>query len=156
MIEPCHHHTPGQGRPWSVLGGSLPPSSYPSGFALPTDRNSSFRHDHRYFAFTLRIVKHRFQFLGGRKNVDVIKILVFFFVSFPSFRGERSCVFTKNQYLVCHLFPPKPKTPRRVHASKKSLPVTHSETLNREDLTTFSIGVNDLELTTPYRAGSYI
>jgi hypothetical protein len=76
-------------------------------------------------------------------------------VSFPSCRGVWSCVFTKNQYLVCHIFPPEPETPRSVRRIEKALPATYREILNREDLTTFSFGVNDLELTTPYRAGSY-
>jgi hypothetical protein len=114
MTDPCHLDTAVNGRPWATLGGSLPPASHPSGFALPTDRHFSFRHNHRYFALAFCIVKHRFQFLRSRKDVDILKLLVLFFVSFPSCRGERSCVFTKNQYLVRHLFPPEPKTPRGV------------------------------------------
>jgi hypothetical protein len=76
-------------------------------------------------------------------------------VSFPSRRGERSCVFTKNQYFVCHLFPPELKAPRGVNTSRKMLSGTGDHVYNGTELTIFSIGVNDLELTTTLRAGSY-
>jgi len=115
-----------QGSALFCFGDSLPPASNPSGLALPTDRNTSFRHNHRYLAFTFRIAQHRFQFFRGRKDVDVLKILVLIFVSFPSCRGERSCVFTKNQYLVRHLFPPEPKTPRGVQRIER-VAVRHSQ-----------------------------
>ena len=41
-------------------------------------------------------------------------------------------------------------------ASKKSLSGPHNQNLDAHELTTFSFGVNDLELTTTYRAGNYI
>ena len=41
-------------------------------------------------------------------------------------------------------------------ASKKSLSGPHNKILNVHQLTTFSFGVNDLELTTTYHAGNYV
>lgn len=114
-IENAVYARPCLGKQRNVLNGdSLSPVSYSSGFALPTDRDAALRHDHRHFTLALGKPEHCFQALRSREDVDVLKILVLFFVSFPSCRGERSCVFTENQYLVRHLGPPDPKPPPEV------------------------------------------